>query len=231
MLDSITLALRQASTQPLGLLLALALGVLSAVLSACCTLPTLGILISYSGAQSTENKTQAVKRVLFFILGTIVFLMIIGGVAGFIGQVAQNSIGTYWKIFAGIVLIFFGLATLQFLPFKLSFGRFDSIKKRIGSSGAIITGIVLGGVVAVSNLCCNPVIFVVVSIAVLQGHFFQAVLLLAMFAIGFSLPLGAILLGVSLSKVYFMKAGAEKIIRWIAGGIMLVVGFYFLITF
>ena len=231
MLNYLTNALQQASTKPLGLLLALVLGTLSAATSACCTLPTLGILVSYSGIQENVNRRFAFKKTLFFTLGTAVSLMIIGGIAGFAGQVAQASLGRYWKIFAGIVLIIFGLATLKLLPFELSLGQFEKLKNRLGASGEILTGFVLGGVVAANSLCCNPAIFVVIGFAVLLSHIFQAVLLLRMFAIGFSLPLGAVLLGVSLSKARFLSVSAEKIVRWIAGGIQLIVGFYFLFTF
>jgi hypothetical protein len=55
--------------------------------------------------------------------------------------------------------------------------------------------------------------------------------MLAMFAIGFSLPLGAVLLGVSLSKVSLAAKGADAAIRWVAGGILVIAGFYFLIPF
>jgi cytochrome c biogenesis protein CcdA len=65
----------------------------------------------------------------------------------------------------------------------------------------------------------------------LQRQIFQAALLMGMFAIGFSLPLGAFLLGVSLSKAHFFTKREDKIVRWIAGGIQLIVGFYFLLTF
>ena len=231
MLDSITNALQQASSRPLGLLLAVILGVLSAATSACCALPALGVMIGYSGAQESMSRRMAFKKALFFTLGTIVSLMIIGGVAGFVGQVANVSLGRYWKVFAGVVLIFLGLATLKILPFKTSLGQFDSIKNRLGMSGVMLTGFVLGGVVAASSLCCNPVIFGVIGVAVLQKHILQAVLLLGMFAVGFSLPLGAILLGVSLGKARFLPKSAEAIIRWVAGGIQLVVGFYLLLTF
>jgi len=231
MLDSVTNALQQASTQPLGLLLALVLGVLSAATSACCALPSLGLMIGYSGTQESSGKSIAFQKALFFTLGSIISLMIIGGVAGFLGQVANTSLGRYWMIFAGIVLIFFGLATLNILPFKLSFGKFDGIKKRLGKSGVIMTGFVLGGLVSITALCCIPAIFVVVGVAVLQKQIFHAVLLLLMFAVGFSLPLGAILFGVSLSKTLFLPKKAEKFVRWIAGALLLVVGFYYLVTF
>ena len=58
-----------------------------------------------------------------------------------------------------------------------------------------------------------------------------AILMLAMFAIGFSLPLGAVLLGISLSKVSLAARGADVAIRWIAGVVLVIAGFYFLVTF
>ena len=231
MLESVTNALQNTSSLPIGLLLAVLFGVLSAATSACCALPVLGVLIGYSGANESADRKLALKKALFFVLGTIVSLMIIGSVAGFVGQVASAGLGRYWMIFAGAVLIFFGLATLGLLPFALSFGQLDNIRERFASSGILLTGLILGGLVAVTSLCCNPIIFGVIGVAVLQGHVVRSVLLLGMFAIGFSLPLGAVLLGVSLSKALFMPKSAEKYVRWVSGGIQLVVGFYFLLTF
>ena len=69
------------------------------------------------------------------------------------------------------------------------------------------------------------------SSAILQGKVFWATLMLAMFAIGFSLPLGAVLLGISLSKVSLAARGADAAIRWIAGVVLVIAGFYFMVTF
>ena len=231
MLKYVTDALQQVASQPLGLVLALVLGLVSAATSACCTLPALGVLVGYSGAQANDNRKAAVKKALFFTLGTIVSLMIIGGIAGFVGQVAQNSLGQYWRIFAGVVAVFLGLAALKLLPFKLSFGKFEGLGNRLGKSGAILAGLILGGIVAATSLPCNPGIFIVIGAAILQGKIFWAALMLAMFAIGFSLPLGAVLLGVSLSKVSFAAKGADTAIRCVAGVVLVIAGFYFLVTF
>jgi cytochrome c biogenesis protein CcdA len=231
MLDSITNTLQQVASQPLGLVFALILGTVSAATSACCTLPALGILVGYSGAQTSDNRKTAAKTALLFTLGTIVSLMIIGGIAGFVGQVAQSSLGRYWKVFAGIVAIFLGLAALKLLPFHLSFGKFERVKSKLGKSGAVLAGLILGGIVAASSLPCNPGIFIVIGAAVLQGKVLWAILMLAMFAIGFSLPLGAVLLGISLSKVSLAARGADAAIRWVAGVVLFVAGFYFLLTF
>ena len=231
MIDNVMNSLQQASTQPLGLLLALTLGVLSAATSSCCALPSLGIMIGYSGARETSSKRLSFKLALFFTLGTIMSLLIIGGATGLVGKVANVSLGRYWTIFAGIALIFFGLAALNILPFKISFGKFENIKKRLDTSGVILSGLILGGLISITALCCNPGIFVVIGVAMIQKQILHAILLLFMFAIGFSLPLGAIVFGISLSKALFLPKKAEIITRWVAGGILLVVGFYFLITF
>ena len=55
--------------------------------------------------------------------------------------------------------------------------------------------------------------------------------MLAMFAIGFSLPLGAVLLGISLTKVSFVAKGFDTAVRWVAGAVLLIAGFYFLLGF
>jgi cytochrome c biogenesis protein CcdA len=231
MLEYVTNTLQQVASQPLGLVFALILGAVSAASSACCTIPALGILVGYSGAQPNDNRKTAVKSVLFFTLGTILSLMIIGGIGGFVGQVAQSTLGRYWRIFAGLVALFLGLGTLSLLPFKVSLGKFQGISNKLGKSGAVLAGLVLGGIVAVSSLPCNPGIFIVMGAAILQGAVLWASLLLGMFAIGFAMPLGTVMLGISLGKVSLAARGADTIVRWIAGLVLIVAGFYFLVTF
>ena len=231
MLAYITKTLQDVSSEPVGLIFALILGLLSAATSACCTLPALGILVGYSGTRTEDNRKSALKSALLFTLGTIVSLMIVGLIAGFLGQVAQNVLGRYWKLFAGIVAIIFGLAALKLLPFNISL---NSNKKMLTGSGIYSTalaGLAMGGIVAVSSLPCNPGIFIVLGAAILQGKVIWATLLLAMFAIGFSLPLGAIVLGISLGKTSLLAKGADTAVRWVAGIVLLAAGFYFLITF
>jgi cytochrome c biogenesis protein CcdA len=231
MLEYITNTLQQAASQPLGLVFAMLLGVVSAATSACCTLPAMGILVGYSGTRVEVSRRDVFRSALFFTLGTVISLMIIGGIAGFVGQVAQNSLGRYWKVFAGIVAIIFSLATLKLLPFKLSFGNFGKAVNSSGKIETVLAGIVMGGIVAVSSLPCNPGIFIVLGAAILQGMVIWATLLLAMFAVGFSIPLGVVLLGVSLGKTTLVARNADTAIRWLSGSILLAAGFYFLITF
>ena len=228
MLEYCVATLQHAASQPVGLIFALLLGTVSAATSACCTLPTMGILVGYSGAREESNRRVAIGAVLFFTAGIILSLMIVGGVAGFVGQSAQTSLGKYWKIFAGIFAIFFGLATMKMLPVGLPALRLGTSSDRYGKVGTAATGLLLGGGVAACSLTCNPGIFIVLGASILQGQVVWATLLLA---VGFSLPLGAVLLGVSLGKTALLTKNADVAICWVSGCILLFAGFYLLATF
>jgi cytochrome c biogenesis protein CcdA len=229
--DYCVTTLQNAASQPVGLFFALLLGTVSAATSACCTLPALGILIGYSGAHGEKDRHAAVGSVIFFTVGTVLSLMVIGGIAGFVGQTAQTALGSYWKIFAGIIAILFGLATLKLLPFNLPAVRLGTSAKISENLGTATAGLLLGGGVAACSLPCNPGIFIVLGASVLQGQVVWASLLLAMFAVGFSLPLAAIVLGVSLGKTALFSKNADTVIRWISGSMLLIAGFYLLVTF
>lgn len=231
MLDYCVSTLQRVASEPVGLIFALFLGAVSAVTSACCTLPALGILIGYSGSREEGGRRAAVRSTAFFTVGMIVSLMVMGGLAAFFGQVAQSTLGGYWKPVAGIVAIALGLATLKLLPFDLSLPSFGGRSGVSGKIGTAAGGLLLGGGLAACSLPCNPGIFIVLGAAVLQGKVVWATLLMAMFAVGFSLPLAAVVLGVSLGKTALPTRNADATIRWISGVILLLAGFYLLVTY
>jgi len=61
-----------------------------------------------------------------------------------------------------------------------------------------------------------------------MGHILWGMTLMAVFGVGFSLPLGAILLGVSLGKAAIKMQKAEAVIRITAGVLLVCAGFYLL---
>jgi cytochrome c biogenesis protein CcdA len=164
------------------------------------------------------------------MIGSIAALLILGSIAGFVGQAAQSSLGKYWKLFAGFVAIFFGLAALKLLPFKLPQKTSESQEKPRGIFGAAVFGLVMGGGISVCSLCCNPGIFVVLGVVILQGYSLWAMTILVAYAIGFSLPLAALMLGVSFGKVVLKAKKVEGIIRITAGLLLISAGLYFLAT-
>lgn len=206
--------------------LAFLFGLVSAFASACCTLPVLGAVVGYSGARKDADRRAALYGAVFFMLGTILALVILGSVAGFIGQVAQDALGKYWRVFAGVTAIVFGLAALKLLPIRLPVRALERKPRPKDLFGAATFGLIMGGGVAVASLPCNPGIFIVLGVAVLEGHMLWAMATLGAFAVGFSLPLGAVMLGVSFWSLAVKAKRTLEIIRVVAGLALLGAGFY-----
>ena len=223
--------LEQVGFRPVALPLALLLGLASAVASACCTLPLLGAIVGYSGTREDRDRRAKFLDALFFMLGTIIALIILGAVAGFVGQVAQDVMGKYWKVFAGLIAIFVGLAALKLLPFKLHTASAGAGSRRKGLLGAAVFGLVMGGGVCVASLACNPGIFVILGVAILQGYTLWGMCIMAAYAVGFSLPLALIMLGASFGKMAIRARKVEEAIRIVAGLLLISAGFYFLAAF
>ena len=223
--------LEQVGFRPVALPLAFVLGLASAVASACCTLPLLGAIVGYSGTRKDSDRRTNLLSALFFMLGTTIALVILGAVAGFVGQVAQNALGKYWKVFAGLIAIFVGVAALKLLPFKLPTRKIEGKSRPKGFFGAAAFGLVMGGGVSVASLACNPGIFIVLGVAVLQGYTLWGMAIMAAYAVGFSLPLAVIMLGVSLGKSAIKAKRTESAMRIIGGVLLIIAGFYLLGTF
>jgi cytochrome c biogenesis protein CcdA len=223
--------LGQVGTSPVTLPFAFLLGLASAVASTCCALPVIGAVIGYAGIQEKIDKRSNLLAAFFFMIGTIISLLILGSVAGLIGQVAQTVLGSYWKIFAGIVAIIVGLGAMNLLPFSIPGIRSRPMQtQKRGLIEAAIIGFIMGGAISVCSLSCNPGILIILGVAVIQGYTLWMYSILSAYAIGFSLPLAALMLGVSLTKPAIRFKEADKAIRIAAGAMFIVVGFYFLCT-
>ena len=233
MLESITNTLRSACMGPTALPLAFLLGLASAMASVCCTLPAMGMLVAYSGTRKDSNRGMAFASAISFMIGTTLALIVLGFVAGFIGETAQALLGRYWKLFAGIIAVVLGLAALKLLPLTLPgvARKPDTRSAGQGIFDTVIVGLLMGGGVAAASLPCNPGIFIVIGTSILMGHIYWGMFLMTAFGAGFSLPLGAILFGVAFGKASIKAQKAEAVIRSLAGVLLVCTGFYLLATF
>lgn len=229
----VTETLQAAGTGPAALPLAFLLGLVGAAASTCCTVPAVGMLVAYSGTRQDLGRRAAFTSAISFMAGTMLALIVFGLVAGFVGQAAQVFLGHYWKLFAGAVAVLLGLAALKLLPFKFpSRDRKDGAPSNPGGKISVaLGGLFLGGGLAACSLPCNPAIFIVIGASLLMGHIAWGLALMAAFAIGFSLPLAAILFGVSVGKASIKARKADTAIRAVAGVLLTCAGFYLLATF
>jgi cytochrome c biogenesis protein CcdA len=129
--------------------------------------------------------------------------------------------------------VILGLAALKLFPVKIpQFMRKSEKSSSVpGVLGTVIIGLLIGGGVAASSLPCNPGIFIVIGASILMGKILWGMVLMAAFGVGFSLPLSAILLGVSLGKSAIKVQKVEAAIRIAAGILLICAGFYLLVTF
>jgi cytochrome c biogenesis protein CcdA len=209
------------------------MGILS-VFTCACNFSIIGIVAGYSGATSATGKARHLFwKGAAFLAGTVIAMSALGAIFGFASDLISDSLGNYWKIAAGLISILFGLFTMELIPFKLPGITFNPVASQQGLFSAIIFGLVVGGLSSACNTCCNPFFPVILAASFVKGSALWGFMMLTTFAIGFGLPLSAMIIGISfgvgkISKTLSMVVNVFKY----AGGIALVaLGFYLLLTF
>lgn len=206
------------------------LGFLGSVTS-CCNIAVLSALAGYSGTQVQENNRKSIFAIgLFFLLGSTVSLGIIGAVTGYASEAISTTTGNYWRIFAGMTIILFGLFSLKLVPVKIPSFKLSGIPT--GKGKALLYGFVIGGGVTACTGCCNPAFFAALGMATMKGHTLWGAAIMCLFALGYALPLAGAVIGLSFGslKLSMVAKKHSKAINSIAGVIMIFSGFYVLAT-
>jgi cytochrome c biogenesis protein CcdA len=215
------------------LLAILFMGMLS-VFTCACNFAIIGVVAGYSGASPTNPKRgMLIWKALAFLLGTVVAMSAIGALFGFAGDLISDSMGRYWKIAAGLVSIIFGLYTMDLVPFKIPGITLNPAASRQTLFTAILFGFVVGGLSSACNTCCNPFFPVILAASFVKGSMLWGFLMLTTFALGFGLPLSAMIIGVSVGVGTVSKTLSKvvTVVKYIGGIALLVLGFYLLATF
>jgi cytochrome c biogenesis protein CcdA len=210
----------------------LVIGVVGSV-STGCNLAFVAAIVAYSGSLGeTRDRRGIVLAGLFFIVGTVLVVAVLGAVIGLIGNVVSAYIGPYWQLVAGLLMVFFGLICLGLAPFRLPSFNLRKERGRGGPLEPMLYGLAVGGAAVVCAVCCNPLLLVVMGYAVLQGSAPWSATVLAVFALGYSLPLAAVLvgLGLGLGRLKEVAQKVAPVVRVAAGVLLIGVGFYMLAT-
>lgn len=213
----------------------LVLGAFSAVASTCCSLPVIGAITGYVGASEANRRRDITIAALSFLVGATLTLAVLGAAMGYAGHLVGAGFSRYSKLAVGFVLVFLGLLSLGLFPFRLPALRAPS-KTTVpgalgmpGALGAMALGSVLGGSSATCAVsCCSPALLAILGVVALRGEMAKGALLMGVFGLGFSIPLVAVLLGISLGKWTLRATRAMPVVKIVAGALMLGLGFYFL---
>lgn len=206
------------------------LGFLGAV-SSCCTAPVLAAVAGYGGAMGDRPARRELWVLgLFFMIGTIASLAILGAVASFVGHAASASLGRYWHFAGGLVMVAFGLFTLGLFPLEIPTGRLTFWLPGRGTSGAVVYGLAVGGASSACTLGCNPLLPVAIGAAALKGASLLGAAMLALFALGYSLPLTAALIGIGAGAGRLTGSARRALpaMKVIFGLVLIATGFYLL---
>ena len=219
-------------TGAIALVAVFLLGIIS-VFTCACNFAVLGALAGYTGTLGATGKTKTVVvSSIFFLIGSVIAMSALGCIIGFASEFISTSMGNYWKIGAGVILILFGTYTLDILPFKIPGISLNYQSKKSGIAGAVLFGLIVGSLTAIGTLCCNPIFPIVVAASLVTGSTLWGFFLMFTYSLGFGGILAAAMLGVGL--------GIGKLSKWLtksavvikyAGGITLIAfGFYFILT-
>ncbi len=204
------------------------------VFSCACNYAVIGTVAGFSGTLGSTGRSRTViLSSIFFLLGTVIAMSAIGCIIGFAGEIISKSVGDYWKIAAGIISIIFGLYSIDLLPFKIPGFSVNISNRKNGVFGAMIFGLVIGGVSSLCGLCCSPFFPVIMAASFVKGSTLWGILMLFAYALGYGLTLAIAMLGVGLGLGKMSKSMSRfaNVLKYVAGIAMIALGFYFLLTF
>jgi cytochrome c biogenesis protein CcdA len=208
------------------------LGIITAIGCIGCSVPLIAAVVGYAGSQEQPQKRDILVIAGFFMLGTVLALSAAGYLVGYIGQVAGSTFGLYGKILIAIITILFGFAALNLLPFRIP--SFNPVKKNLprGFIGASVMGLGVGGAsITYTMACCGPMILpIVLGISILKGQGAWGALILAVFAVGYSLPMVATILGIGFGKLTGIANKVAGPVRMASGVLLIVAGFWLILT-
>ncbi len=203
------------------------LGLVAAVGSAC-NVGVLAAITSYAGSESnSKSKASHLKTGLSFLLGNIISLSIVGALTGLISASIGQIVGQYWILVAGILMVYLGLMSLDMLPFKINVGSNISSKISKLANKSFLFGLLLGGFATACSVGCSPIFPIILGTSYLQGSMLLGWFTLFVFAIGYSIPLGALLIGfgIGFNKFSDKLLKNKQIISQVSGVALVVLGF------
>jgi len=209
------------------------LGIIS-VFTCACNFSVIAMLTAYSGTVAGSEKMKNVLLTgLYFLSGMLVSMSLLGGIIGFASEFIGNLMGTYWRIVAGLISLFFGLLTLDLLPFKLTMLETPKVSQKRSKYAAALFGLTIGGLSLACSSCCNPVFPIIMTVSFVKGSSVWGVMLLLSYAFGYGLTITTftVLAGFGFGKVGHTFSKFNKYLKLVSGIIMIILGFYFILTF
>ena len=188
-----------------------------------CTFTMIPIVIGYIGGFSQPSKSKGFLLSLLFVLGLATTFSILGVVASLLGTIF-GQIGTFFYLIMAVAAITMGLNLLEILHFKLPGLKTLPFTKG-GYLGAYLMGLFFG---LVASPCATPVLAVVMTYVATQADLAYGATLLFVYGLGHGVPLLLVGSFTAAIKEFSKVQRWTQYITFISGGILILLGLYFL---
>ena len=187
-----------------------------------CLLPMLPVYVSYFAPGESGGTARAARSALGFVLGFTLVFTAMGALAGTVGAFLRGH-QTLVNIVSGAVVIIFGLSYLG--VFSLGFlrgGRAGANPRAPGFFSALLFGMIFS---VGWTPCVGAFLGSALMLASQQGHVAEGMLLLLLYSAGLGIPflLSAVLIDYFKGAFDWIKRN-YRIINWISGGFLILVG-------
>ncbi len=147
-----------------------------------CALSSVSLLIGYVSGGNLDTK-KSFKFSLIFSLGMILTFTTLGIISSYIGGYLSKT-GSIWYIFLGILMALMSLQMWGIINVSDKCGFGDKIQKK-GFIGAFLLGIAS---TLFASACSTPVLVVILAL-VANTTIINAILMLLVYALGYSIVL------------------------------------------
>jgi len=194
----------------------------------CNSVLCLGLIGYLTSGKTNLSLPNILKLTISFCVGTVLVLLPLGLIAGFIGKYLLFLNDTIaWGI-GGLLMILMGLQLLQlYKPPIRSIFNFFKVPMSYTITGAFLLGLSFGAITVGRGA---PMLLIVLTYIALSQTAFQGVVTMLIYAVGLSIPLIVISsLGGALGKQIKDKARVSgEVFDKIIGVVIVLIGVYFL---
>ena len=198
-----------------------------------CVLPMLPVYAMYllGGTDAAPGRLRVLRRCLGLLCGFVLLFTLMGAGAGALGSLLKNTDRGTLDIVTGVLMLLFGVWMLDVIHIHLP--AVPGLGGRQPSMNGFVGSFLFGLIIAISwTPCLTPVLAnaLVLAASADNATMWTGIVSLAVFALGLSLPMLAVML------MYQWLKGAlgwlrnhQQIIRRIGGGLMIAYGAYLVI--
>ena len=195
-----------------------------------CVLAMIPLMMGFvGGTREATGLRMALLYSFCFVVGLSITFAVLGVIAASMGRLL-GDIGGYWPYIVAGVCILMGLHLMGVFSFSVPLPGGLRVKQA-GLVGAFLLGLLFG---VVSTPCATPILAIVLTYVAAQGSslLYGSVLLL-IYALGHSVLILAAGTSVGFVKGILESKGLSRTtdgLRRVAGGLIVLVGVYLLLT-